>query len=53
MLFGMLFFYFSGGIFLVMDVFFEIMLGFIIIGVIILDDIEFFLYGLLFWCSLI
>lgn len=48
-LFGMFLFYLSGYIFIIMDVFFEIMLGFIIIGVSILDNIELLLYGFLFW----
>lgn len=47
--FGMLFFYLSGSIDLLINVFFEIMLGFIIMGVMIFDDIELFLYGMFFW----
>lgn len=51
-LFGMLPFYFSGGIPSVTDAFFETMSGFTTTGATILDDIESLSHGLLFWRSL-
>ena len=51
-LFGMLPFYFSGGILSVTDAFFETMSGFTTTGATILDDIESLSHGLLFWRSL-
>ena len=51
-LFGMLPFYFSGGIPAVTEVFFETMSGVITILVIILDDIESLSHVLLFWRNL-
>ena len=51
-LFGMLPFYFSGGIPSVTDAFFETMSGFTTTGATILDNIESLSHGLLFWRSL-
>ena len=51
-LFGMLPFYFSGGIPSVTDAFFETMSGFTTTGASILDNIESLPHGLLFWRSM-
>lgn len=47
----MLFFVLYGVILLFIDVFFEMILGYMMMGVIILMDIEVLFYGLFLWCS--